>query len=162
MADHAVADLRLSPADIRGRRMIDAVHVDYSRSESAWLGNVEGVPRLSVARGRDRSGSFMRWYVDTKPVRDLAAAVAVINGDISLETAMQLEEKPKLKISLASQIAEIDREIGQRKLVYPRMVANRSMRQSIADLQMAHLQAVRDTLTWLKENELLIKQRLAQ
>lgn len=153
---------RLTPADIRGRRMVDAIHVDYSRSESAWMGNVDGVPRLSVAKGHDRSGGFMRWYVDQKPVRDLEAALAVINGDISIEVAMQPQEKPKLRISLTSQIAEVDRELGQRKLVYPRLVAGRGMRQGIADLQMAHLQAVRDTLVWLKENEPLIKQRLAQ
>lgn len=67
-----------------------------------------------------------------------------------------------MKVSLASQIAEVERELEQRKLVYPRLVASRGMRQGIADLQMAHLQAVRDTLVWLKENENMIKQRLAQ
>jgi hypothetical protein len=67
-----------------------------------------------------------------------------------------------MKVSLTSQIAEIDRELSQRRVVYPRLVANRSMRESVAELQMAHLQAVRDTLVWLKENETLIKQRLAQ
>jgi hypothetical protein len=66
------------------------------------------------------------------------------------------------KLSLASQIAEVERELGQRKLVYPRLVASRCMRQSLADLQMAHLLAVRDTLIWLEQNEALIKQRLAQ
>jgi hypothetical protein len=153
---------RLTPADITSRRMVDAIHIDYSRSESAWMGNVEGVPRLSVSKGRDRTGAFMRWYVDQKPVRDLEAALAVINGDVPLEAAMLQEEKPKPKISLSSQIAEIDRELSQRKAVYPRMVAGRGMRQGIADLQIAHLQAVRDTLAWLKENENMIKQRLAQ
>jgi hypothetical protein len=68
----------------------------------------------------------------------------------------------EMKISLRSQIAEIDRELGQRKLVYPRLVSCRGMRQGIADLQMAHLLAVRDTLLWLQANERLIKQRLAQ
>lgn len=67
-----------------------------------------------------------------------------------------------VKISLASQIAEVDRELRQRALVYPRLVSSRAMRQSIADLQVAHLQAVRDTLVWLQENERTIKQRLAQ
>lgn len=153
---------RLTPGDVLGRKMVNAMHVDYSRRESAWLGAVEGVPRLSVAKGHNRAGPFIRWYVDQKPVRDLDAAIAVINGDINLETAMQADEKPKMKISLTSQIAEIDRELSQRKQVYPRLVASHSMRQSIADLQITHLQAVRDTLLWLKENELLLKQRLAQ
>jgi hypothetical protein len=66
-----------------------------------------------------------------------------------------------MKISLASQIAEVDRELGQRKLVYPRLVASRGMRQSIADLQIEHLRAARETLIWLQANERLIKQRLA-
>lgn len=67
-----------------------------------------------------------------------------------------------MRISITSQIAEIDREINQRKQVYPRLVASRGMRQGVADLQMAHLQAVRETLAWLAENERTIKQRLAQ
>lgn len=66
-----------------------------------------------------------------------------------------------MKVSLTSQIAEIDREIGQRRAVYPRLVASRSMRQSMADLQVHHLEAVRETLLWLQANELTIKQRLS-
>lgn len=67
-----------------------------------------------------------------------------------------------MKVSLASQIAEIDRELSQRAQVYPRLVATRKMTQSLADIQTRHLQAVRDTLAWLAENERTIKQRLAQ
>lgn len=66
-----------------------------------------------------------------------------------------------VKISLASQIAEIDRELAQRRSVYPRLVASKGMRQSIADLQVKHLEAVRETLVWLQENERSIKQRLS-
>lgn len=67
-----------------------------------------------------------------------------------------------MRISLASQLHEIDRELEQRRQVYPRLIATKGMRQSIADLQIAHLQAVKDTLLWLKQNERSIKQRLAQ
>jgi hypothetical protein len=66
-----------------------------------------------------------------------------------------------MKISLTCQIAEIDRELAKRREVYPRLVASRAMRQSYADLQIAHLKAARDTLAWLKTNERAIKQRLA-
>lgn len=66
-----------------------------------------------------------------------------------------------MKISLTSQIDEIDRELAQRREVYPRLVAARKMRQSIADYQMARLEAVRATLQWLADSERLIKQRLA-
>jgi len=36
------------------------------------------------------------------------------------------------------------------------------MRQSVADLQIENMRAVRATLVWLSENEKSIKQRLAQ
>lgn len=151
---------RLTPADIHGRKMVDAMHIDYSRNEHAWIGFVEGIERLSVAKGIDRTGAFMRWYVDRQPVRNLEAALAVINGETTLEAAMQAEERPK-KVSLRSQIAEIDRELQMRAEVYPRKVAGRGMTQGMADIQVAHLQAVRDTLAWLQANEALIKQRLS-
>ena len=66
-----------------------------------------------------------------------------------------------MKISLRQQIEEIDRELEQRSRVYPRLVSSGGMRQSIADYQVARLQAARDTLAWLFEHEALIKQRLA-
>lgn len=66
-----------------------------------------------------------------------------------------------MKISLASQIAEIDRELTARADVYPRLIKTNRMRQSIADIQVKHLEQARETLTWLKENERMIKQRLA-
>jgi len=66
-----------------------------------------------------------------------------------------------MTISLAQQIDEIEHELSQRKLVYPRLVSRGSMRQSIADLQVARLAAARDTLVWLQANEATIRQRLA-
>lgn len=65
------------------------------------------------------------------------------------------------KVSLTAQIAEVDRELGERKRVYERLVAQRKLRQSHADYQMSLLEAVRATLLWLQENEPLIKQRLS-
>ena len=66
-----------------------------------------------------------------------------------------------MTVSLAHQIDEINRELGQRKLVYPRLVASGKMRESIAAFQMARLEAARDALLWLAAHELTIKQRLA-
>ena len=40
-----------------------------------------------------------------------------------------------MNFSLTSQIEEVDRELEQRKAVYPSLVASRSMRQSIAEFQ---------------------------
>lgn len=68
----------------------------------------------------------------------------------------------RMKFSLSAQIDEIDRELEQRRTVYPRLIATRQLRQSIADYQVERLRAVRETLVWLSNNELTIKQRLAQ
>lgn len=70
--------------------------------------------------------------------------------------------EPRKKLSLIAQIGEVDRELAERKRVYERLIAQRKLRQSHADFQMAHMQAVRDTLQWLIENENLIKHRLSQ
>lgn len=67
-----------------------------------------------------------------------------------------------MKISLAQQIDEINRELGQRRIVYPSLVARGTMRPSIAEFQVNRLTAARDTLLWLQANELTIKQRLSQ
>jgi hypothetical protein len=67
-----------------------------------------------------------------------------------------------VKISLTAQLAEIDRELEQRKDVYARLVATRKLRQSHADFQMERMHAARATLQWLADNENLIKQRLGQ
>jgi hypothetical protein len=66
-----------------------------------------------------------------------------------------------LKISLAQQIDEIARELDERKRVYPRLIATRKIRESVAAYQTARLEAAHQTLLWLRRNELLIKQRLA-
>src|SRR6266705_4511978 len=64
-----------------------------------------------------------------------------------------------MTISLAQQIDEIDRELEQRREVYPRLAASRGARQSVLDFQIARLEAARATLQWLKDNA-LIRQRL--
>ena len=65
------------------------------------------------------------------------------------------------KFSLDQQIEEIDRELEQRAAVYPRLVQNHKLRQSIADYQVERLKAARASLVWLRDNEFLIKQRLS-
>ncbi|WP_026379394.1 hypothetical protein [Afifella pfennigii] len=58
-----------------------------------------------------------------------------------------------MKHSLTAQIEEVEFEIRQRGGVYTRLVASRRMRQSVADLHMARMQAVLATLRWLQTNE---------
>jgi len=65
------------------------------------------------------------------------------------------------KISLHAQIEEVDRELGLRRNVYALEVARGKMRQSVADLHLERMRAVRATLEWLQANEALIKARLS-
>lgn len=58
-----------------------------------------------------------------------------------------------MKLSLASQIACVRREIAQRRKVYPRLVATRKMRQVEADRHIDEMEAVLATLEWLQPNE---------
>lgn len=57
-----------------------------------------------------------------------------------------------MKFSIDEQIAEVGREIGLRKNVYPAFVARGKMDQAEADLHMAKIEAVLETLKWLKAN----------
>lgn len=62
--------------------------------------------------------------------------------------------------SLASQIAEVERELRWRTGVYRSRVASRAMRQSEADLQMGLMRSVLATLRWLAANEAAIKAKV--
>jgi hypothetical protein len=66
------------------------------------------------------------------------------------------------RVSLASQIAEVTRELKKRGEVYPRLVSTRQMRQAEADLHVAHMQAVLATLKWLQANEDVVKSAVQQ
>lgn len=66
-----------------------------------------------------------------------------------------------MRVSLAQQIEELERERKLREGVYPRQVASGKLRQSVADYQIARLEAAKASLAWLAENEFTIKQRLA-
>ncbi|HLH92046.1 MAG TPA: hypothetical protein VKX28_26740 [Xanthobacteraceae bacterium] len=153
----------LTREDIFGRKMVNAVHIDFSRRESAWMGGVEGVPRLGVARGHDKAGAFMRWYVDEKPVRDLDAALAVLNGTMSLEEALppppeEPKPEPKPRISIDQQIEEVEYELQQRASVYPRLVRKGSLGKGVADYHVRRMEAALETLRWCRDNRETIAQ----
>lgn len=57
------------------------------------------------------------------------------------------------RVSIASQIAEVRREIAMRDSVYPVQVARGKMRQGEADLAVRHMTAVLATLSWLQSHE---------
>jgi hypothetical protein len=56
------------------------------------------------------------------------------------------EQLDLLPISLAEQIAEIEREIAKRERVYPRWVANKRLSAKRADQRLARLRAALATL----------------
>lgn len=57
-----------------------------------------------------------------------------------------------MKIALADQIAEVEREIGLRRMAYPVHVARATMSQEDMDRHMTRIEAVRATLLWLQQN----------
>jgi hypothetical protein len=65
-----------------------------------------------------------------------------------------------LKISIDQQIEEIERELDERSRVYPRLIAKGTLRKSVAEYHVERMKATLATLMWLRDNELLIKQRL--
>lgn len=65
------------------------------------------------------------------------------------------------KVSLTAQIGEVKREIALRRSVYPGLVSRGKMRQAEADLHIAYMTAVLDTLEWLRLHEPAIREALA-
>ena len=57
------------------------------------------------------------------------------------------------KVSLAGQIAEVNREIALRRNTYPRLVAAGKMRQGEADMCIQRIEAVLATLYFVQEHE---------
>ena len=66
------------------------------------------------------------------------------------------------KISLIGQVAEIDREISQRQLLYPRLVREGRMREEERVMLMDRIMAIRSTLMFCRENENDIRAWMAE
>jgi hypothetical protein len=58
-----------------------------------------------------------------------------------------------MTVPLSQQIAEVRRELGKRKTVYPRLIAKGSMRRGEAEHATVAMQSVLKTLEWLQVNE---------
>jgi len=58
-----------------------------------------------------------------------------------------------LPATLHEQIAEIERELGQRARVYPRLIASKKLSPDAADRQNRRLQAAAATLRRLQQTE---------
>ena len=79
----------LTRDDIRGRKGTNKVHYDGSK-EAVWTCGVEGIPRLGVedVLVRRTKQTTRTWMVDGHACSDLDAALAVLNGTMTLEEAM--------------------------------------------------------------------------
>lgn len=66
------------------------------------------------------------------------------------------------KITLGEQVAEIGRELGLRRGVYPKWVADGKLSQALADRQIECMDAAYKTLKWLHANEQKIKDALSR
>lgn len=62
-----------------------------------------------------------------------------------------------MKVSLVTQIAEVQREVEQRVRVYQRLSAQGKMRQSEADYKIGVMKNVAETLLFIKRHKKLIK-----
>lgn len=65
------------------------------------------------------------------------------------------------KISIISQIAEIDREIAMREQVYRCQISDGKMKKEAAEMLMDRIHAVRATLMFCQENEADIRAYMA-
>ena len=66
------------------------------------------------------------------------------------------------RISIIGQIAEIDREIGERERLYPRMVNDGRMKEEQRVMLMDRIFAIRATLMFCRENETDIRAWMAE
>lgn len=62
-----------------------------------------------------------------------------------------------MKVSIVSQIAEVQQEISKRRSVYQRLVSKGQMRQSEADYKISIMMNVAETLLWVQRHETTIK-----
>lgn len=67
-----------------------------------------------------------------------------------------------MTFSLATQIAEVEREIAMRRKVYDREVQARRMKEGEAGYKIGVMEAALASLKWLRQRERLIKHRMAQ
>lgn len=152
----------LTRADIDCRSLVNKVHIDYARGSSAWVCGIDGVPRLSLTIGSHLGkGHYRDWSVDGERVRDLEAALGVINGTMTIEEAKKPATRTVKRVPLPDQIREVERELGYRDHGYDRLVAAGKITAKVANLQLERMVAVKATLEWLQENEVDVRAYIA-
>lgn len=136
--------VRISVADLEGCRATGAVHLKL-QGGFAWIYNLEGLPRLQVYDRRIKGQRTLTWLVDGEGYDSLEGAIAAYNGD-------PMPQQTPEKFSIGQQIEEVERELELRRGVYPRQVQRGTMKQSHADYHIKRMEAVLESLKWLKEN----------
>lgn len=86
---------------------------------------------------------------------------AWVTATVAVQAAEMLQERGRMvrmaQFTLTQQIEEIEREIGLRKAVYPRMIGSGKLRRGEAEFHMARIESVLKTLKWMSDNEEAIK-----
>lgn len=146
---------RLTPEMLIGCHMQTLYHADGSQF-FVWAHRCVEYPRLSrIVTTQRRSGERDEvWCVDDQPIGTRLKAIAAFNGDPIPEEPKPVPEK----IHIDAQIAEVRREIALRQSVHPEQVRRGKMKQSQADLHMAQIHAVLNTLEWIKLHEAEIRE----
>lgn len=62
-----------------------------------------------------------------------------------------------MTVSIRTQIGEAERELRKRREVYPRLVGAGKMRQAEAELLIGYMEAIRDTLVFVRNHEAAIR-----
>lgn len=149
------APARITRDTLRGAKVFSA-HLRVGGGGSGCMQTWPDYSQLSVFQGRDG----VRVSIDGKRVRDLDAALAVLNGELTLEEAMPQPQAPR-KVSLDQQIDEIDYELKQRASVYPRIASSHPSRKSELEYHVTRMEAVRASLLFLREHEPTIREAIA-
>ena len=86
-------------------------------------------------------GSFATMIVELKHAREIIAEVRALSPSLRRQL-----------VSLDDQIACVTRELEMRRAVYPRLVANKKMRQATAGNEQALMRSILELLKFLKRS----------
>ena len=77
-------------------------------------------------------------------------------------TDLFTEPPPRRKVSIEEQIAAVNREISLREAVYTKMIVSGKLTRAKADRQIGEMQAILDTLIWVRDNRAAIVEAATQ
>lgn len=157
---------RVSLGEIWACTWMLALHMKLAKGGVHFQYRCKEHPRLRCikARADRKSPNTMVFFCDEEEFPTLEAALAKLNGDPippPPEAKMPEQPAPK-KVSIGSQINEVDYELDQRRKVYPRIAMKEPGRKSELEYHVERMTAVRATLVWVSENEAAIREWAAE